>query len=93
MSVRAHRVIKIEWAKPESFNLWHDDDLVDFLDKELGLYEILNEDNTGLVEIPTDILEKAIKEVSMADNTKSSLQEDIEAAKKAGDSYVTYYCF
>ncbi|MCD6390913.1 MAG: hypothetical protein J7L92_02810 [Dehalococcoidia bacterium] len=83
MSVRAYRVIKIEHAQPNTFNLWHDDKLVEFLDKEYGFFEGLNESG-GLTEVPIEALKRALKE---------ALTKDIEACCKEGEEYVQYYCF
>jgi len=90
MSVRAYRVIKVEHEPTDTFNLWHDDKLVDFFDREYGFYETLNEGN-GLTELPVEALQRAIKELELDPDVKQALQRDIEACQ--ADSYVTYYCF
>jgi hypothetical protein len=92
MSVRAYRVIKIEHAQPNTFNLWHDDKLVEFFDNEYGFYETLNE-GTGLAELPIEALERALTEVPMDEELKEALQKDIEACREEGESYVRYYCY
>ena len=42
-----------------SFNLWHGDKLVEFLNREYGFYEGLNGDGDGIMELPIQALEKA----------------------------------
>jgi hypothetical protein len=43
MSIRAYRVIKMGYAQPNFFNLWHDDKLVNFFDRNYGFLEGMNE--------------------------------------------------
>ena len=92
MSIRAYRVIKIETAQPNSFNLYHDSDLVDFFDREYGFYEHITE-GTGLTELPVEALERAIAEVPMDEELKEALLKDIEACRAKKEAYVQYYCF
>ena len=90
MSIRAYRVKKIEHEQSDSFNLWHDEGLVEFLEKE-GCLSQLNDDLCGLVEVPIDVLKEALQKVNMSEETKASISKDIETCQDAGG--VTYYCF
>lgn len=92
MSVRAYRVNKIDHEGRESFNLWHDKELMDFLDKE-DIYTTLTADGTGLTELSVEALERAIKELDLVEDVKAALQKDIAVAKKNNDDYIQYYCF
>jgi len=94
MSVRAYRVIKIEYAQPNSFNLWHDDKLVDFLDREYGFFEGVNEGG-GLTEVPVEGLKEALAkpEFELDEYIVEALKRDIEAAEQEGEQYVQYYCY
>lgn len=58
MSIRAYRINKIDFQKSETFNLWHDKALVEFLNSRINLYASLDENGCGIVEIPIEILEK-----------------------------------
>ena len=91
MSVRAYRVNKIEHEESDSFNLWHDDKLVDFLDREYGFFVGLTSEGTGLVEVPVEALQKALEKLELEDEVRKALTEDIEACRD--DSSVTYYCY
>lgn len=91
MSVRAYRVEKIDTATPNSFNLWHDTELVDYLDEECGFFENLG-DGGGLTEVPITVLRSAIKELNLDPDTIKCLEQDIEAGEK-DNGFVTYYCF
>lgn len=98
MSVRAHRIVKIEYAEGASFNLWHDDQLVGFLDRTEsgGLWSQLNDDGGGVVNLSTETLQKAIDkagELELDKETVAALQADIAAAKDQGNEYVEYDCF
>lgn len=90
MSVRAYRVNKIDHECGDTFNLWHDDKLVEFLDRECGFYESLS-DGTGLVEVPIEALEQALERVEMDEELKGAIRRDIEACRD--QSYITYYCY
>ena len=90
MSVRAYRVIEIRQEQADTFNLWHDEKLVEFLDTQYGFFETLHE-GTGLVELPAEALERALSEVPMDEEVKQALQTDIEACR--GNGYVLYYCY
>lgn len=93
MSVRAHRVIRIEYATYASFNLWHDRDLVEFLEGEWYFYEKLDSGGGGMVEIPVEVLEKALEEASLSDDVKKAVQLDVDYCKNAGEEFVLYSCF
>ena len=90
MSVRAYRVIEIKHEPADSFNLWHDEELVEFFDTHYGFYDTLNE-GSGITELPVEALEEAIKELKLDDDVVQALKRDIEAGKDTG--YVSYYCY
>ena len=91
MSVRAYRVNKIEHEQGDTFNLWHDDKLVDFLDSECDFFAGLTNEGTGLVEVPVEALQKAVEKLEMDEELREAIRKDIEACQ--ADGYVTYYCF
>jgi len=91
MSVRAYRVEKIERCPQETFNLWHDAELVLFLE-EHGSLTTLDDDLAGLVDVSVELLEQAIKGLTIADDVREALQQDIDKAKAKGEDYIQYYC-
>ena len=91
MSVRAYRVNKIEHEEVNTFNLWHDDKLMDFLDNECDFYSGLTQGGSGLVELPIEALQEALEKVEMDEELREAIRKDIEACQV--DGYVTYYCF
>ena len=90
MSIRAYRVIKIEYAKPDTFNFSGDGKLVNFFDREYDFFKTLDEGG-GLVELPVEALQRALSGVPMHEELKEALQKDIEACR--GNGYVLYYCY
>lgn len=92
MSVRAHRVRKIEY-NGESFNLSFDEDLVDFLDAEDRLFDQLNEDGCGFAEISVETLERALTEVNLEPETKKAIEKDLNWAKENDQDWIRYYFF
>ena len=92
MSVRAYRINQIDHEKDSSFNLWHDEELTDFFEKN-GLFETLTE-GSGITELSIEILEEALKKLSdLPNDVKKGLKNDIKWAKKNNEGYIQYYCF
>lgn len=94
MSIRAYRVIEI-LLDDASFNLYQDQDLVDFLDSD-GLLSDNLSSNGGLVTIPLAKLNRAVKNANrlhIAAETVKRLRQDIAWAKSNNDEVVTYSCF
>lgn len=92
MSVRAYRIIKIERAEEPSFNLWHDEELLDMLD---DMNDQRNMDGNGFLEVPVHSLENAIANFPFEENDyrKEAIQADIAFAKENNNDYVLYECF
>ena len=88
MSVRAHRVKKLEYDKC-SFNLWHHQELAEFLD----IYEQLDDDGCGLATVGIEKIKEAIETLQLEPQVVESLKEDIAYAEKNGDDSVMYYFF
>jgi hypothetical protein len=96
MSVRAHRVVKVEYAPEASFNLYWDGKLVEFIEGHDGVWDRLNSDGCGQACIAVETLEEAISkngELNLDEDTVKVLKEDIEAAKAEGEEYITYDFF
>ena len=98
MSVRAHRILKVEYAPEVSFNLYGDQKLVEFLEHEndLGFYRQMNDNGGGVVTVSIETLQRAIdqaKELELDDDTVKVLREDIAAAQADNNESVDYDCF
>jgi hypothetical protein len=92
MSIRAYRVMEIKTNGP-SFNLWEDEDLVEWLDKKTAFFQSLNFDAVGLTEIDVDELKRALVEINdLKQDIRKAIEEDINAAEEIGRDYVQYYC-
>jgi hypothetical protein len=97
MSVRAYRVNKIDAEQDDTFNLWHDDDakLKEFLFAD-DVWEALNDDGCGLIELPVWKLKEAVKKhkaLKITDYTLKNLKNDIKWAEKKDEEYIQYYCY
>lgn len=97
MSIRAYRIIEIK-IEPNyaSFNLYHDEKLMEFLDNWAGFYSQLADDGTGVACVSIEVLERAIKRAKsfkLEPDTVECLNKDIEAAKAQDDDYIQYYCY
>ncbi|MDP2930912.1 MAG: hypothetical protein Q8O05_00235 [Chloroflexota bacterium] len=87
-------MVKVK-TNAESFNLWHDHKLVDFLDAEAQFLSYLK-DGSGLADVPISLLKRALKraeELGLNQDMVKAIQSDIKAAKEVGDEYVQYYCY
>jgi len=91
MSVRAYRVTRLEVEESDTFNLWHDDSLVDFLDSKHDFCEQLNSDGVGLVELPIEAMEEALQKVVLSAEGREAITRDIETCRDSG--FIKYYCF
>lgn len=94
MSVRAHRIIEFK-LEASSFDLWHNEKFVQFLEEEVRLSSNLNSYGTGLLEVPVEILERAIRmadELGLNEDDVEGLQQDIVATKSSRNEFVSYYC-
>ncbi len=83
MSIGAHRITKLEYEY--SFSIG---ELLKYFD-----INMLNSNDSGIIEITFEELEKALKDEDIREETKKVIKEDMEIAKKQGDDYISYYCF
>jgi hypothetical protein len=89
MSVRAYRINHIDFQDDPSFNLWHDESLMQFLAGRANI----SEDRIGVdVEVLEKVVNKA-KELGLNEWQIKALQDDIKWAKDKGDTYIEYECF
>jgi hypothetical protein len=97
MSVIARRIIEIKIeTEYNSFNLWHDRKLMDFLDEEADFFSQLTADGTGVSEASVEVLEKTVSmavELELDADTVTNLRKDIEWAKAKDQEFVQYYCY
>ena len=97
MSVIARRIIEIKIeTEYNSFNLWHDRKLMDFLDTEGDFFSQLTADGTGISEVSVEVLEDAVSkaiELELDDDTVTNLKKDIAWAKEHDEEFVQYDCY
>jgi hypothetical protein len=90
MSVKAHKITKFEFETCESFNLWHDTEVVNML-KTNGVE--LDESGSGIVSILVEDIKEIIKNENIDDRVREKLKIDKQEAEQHGDNEVLYYCF
>ena len=96
MSVRAYRVIKIKRAEAPSWNLWHDDKLLEFFEKQEDCTNGITEGGGGSYEVSVYALKRALDDVEKLELDKwhvKAIKADIAFAKKHGDTHILYDCF
>jgi len=94
MSIRAHRVTEIK-TSGESFNLYHDEDVINWLEEHTSFFCFLNDDSCGLTDVSVKDLKTMLSEIGggLDEDARKSIEKDIEFAESQGDSYVQYYCY
>lgn len=97
MGIRAHRITEVKYSDYDSFST-HDEELLDFIqsNNDGGYYDQVNMDGVGHVVVAVSVLRAAIAkaaELHIDADTVKVLRRDIAAAKKQGDSSVTYSMF
>jgi len=91
MSIRAYKIIEIKKEENNTFNLWHDEELVE----AIHLYgkDQLNIDGCGIVEFDTEELKHSLKFHKWQDkDQKDKLKQMIQQSKDDG-GFVSYYCY
>lgn len=94
MSVRAYRVNSKDIEKDNSFNLWHDEKIMDFLE-DGGYLDNYNE-NGGSLCLSVEALEQIIEEIKDDKEYESrveSIKNDIKWAKEKKDTEIEYECY
>lgn len=94
MSVRAYRQItEPELAEEETFNLWHDNGVLDKLETLEGTNVISTEYDIVEVEVVASELEELLQSKPFEPDIVAAFQKDIEATKAAGQEYILYHCY
>jgi len=92
MSTRAYKIIKIHQENTSTFNLWHDEKLMEFLLKEEMIEPILS----GILSISVETLEKVIKKakkLEIDDETLKMLRKHVETAHNEKEFYIEYLVY
>ena len=89
MSVRAYKIIKIEYSKDPSFNLWTQSEIVEYLDLDIS------DSGGGMVEIEIADIKMMLKDkdFEIDECTRKQLEKDIKIAEKEGEDYINYMCY
>jgi len=95
MSIRAYKVLDIKTKQADSFNLWHDSEVMDFLnDQEGGFLGSLNDDCCGITCAKVASIKELIQrsgEFHLDKDSVDCLKDDIKGF--TDDDYIQYYCF
>ncbi|MHB1696523.1 MAG: hypothetical protein ACYCSQ_00225 [bacterium] len=84
MGISAHRIKKIE----HEFSFSLSNEIIDRLGS--AYYDRIDSDGCGIADIPVEILEDIIKDDKIDEETKKTVQADID---RADLGYVQYYFF
>ena len=94
MSVRAYRVNSKDIEQDNSFNLWHDKEIMDILEDNGELDH--QTESGGSIVVSVDSLKDIIKAIESDKDYESTiemLKGDIKWAEKKGDTEVEYECY
>lgn len=90
MSARAYRINNIDREDNPSFNIWHDKNLMDFLEENDA---IVTEE---IIEVNVLALKKAIEQaekLKLEEYVIEAIKADIKWAEKINDTFVKYFYF
>ncbi len=94
MSVRAYRVIEIKINPEANFNLWHDQEILDWLRVEADVSDETNTDGCGMMEFSVKDMRRMLKALPHLDPLiVRAIKDDIKAVRKAGEEYIKYECY
>lgn len=94
MSIRAYRITKIENVASPSWNISHNENILDFLSNDL--WDGRNYDGAGIIEVRVECLEQLLEEdsgVKLDEYEREAIAKDIAWANKRGNDYIQYYCY
>ena len=90
MSIRAYKVIEIKHDEAPAFNMWHDTDIMDFLENE-GCLSTLNSDSCGFITIDIELINRMLD--TLNPELTQQLRKDYDAAAASGEDSIDYLCF
>lgn len=94
MSVRAYRQIaEPELADEASFNLWHDQEVLEKLEDLPGTTVMGGEWSISYIELLAPELEKLLESNPFDADITEAFQKDIQATKAKGEEYILYHCY
>jgi hypothetical protein len=90
MSVRAYKIIEKRLADNPSFNLWHDEEIYNFIIEHPDTQDNLDEDG-GVIETSVKVIKELLKKVKMPKEYKDGFKQDIKGL--LDDNWIEYECF
>lgn len=93
MSVRAYKIITKEIESEPSFNLWHDQDLIDLLQRKGEYDENIGDSGSGTMGFSVASIKYALKHYKWEkeDYRKDQLEKDIKGL--TNDDWIEYECY
>lgn len=96
MSVRAYKIISLIYEDEETFNLWHDKEIVELLEIDKNYSWVF--DHGGIIMITKDDLELAKEKIHYKKYSKQQLEWIMEIINKiekdlGNNDYIQYYCY
>jgi hypothetical protein len=94
MSVRAYRQItEPEVADVATFNLWHNQALLEQLEDLPGTKVMGGEFDIDFIELNVAALEELLQSNPFEEDITEALQKDIQITKAKGQEYILYHCY
>jgi hypothetical protein len=94
MSIRAHRILTMEYAPEPTFNCSDETELMDFLLDHPDTSD-RRDPHSGVIEVGVDGLQAALDSTALKleAGVRERLQGDLASSKFGGDEYIMYDCF
>lgn len=95
MSIRAHKIITLEYAPYATFNCTYQNGLLDFLMEHECTHDGRSDNGSGMVEVAVERLEEALEssELKLEKGTRDDIQADITWAKEQNRDFIMYDFF
>ena len=92
MAIRAYRVKRIDTESSPTFNVWHEDNIVQYL----GLYEKFDSGGGGLVGTDIENIENMLNDkergFDIDPQTELALKRDILIEQANNNNYIEWLC-
>lgn len=84
MPIKAYRVLKAVTIKEPSFSMFFEEKLVEYLADKFDFFIMIDDDGIGFSVLPVEALQSALLNVTLTEEVRKHLNNDIEFGKKTG---------
>lgn len=94
MSNHAYRINKIEHEDDPTFNLFHDEAIIDWLLANTSFADWLTPESEGVAFIRCEDIRRMLKELTdMDEDAVDVFKRDLDWAEEKDEQTIAYFCF